>query len=93
MSLASGRPPANTVAAAKITDPKTLAVGLAAQTGTPQVSPALDDKAGGSNWYDTLGSAYTDIFVKGKYAATTLNAAAAILSKNSLMHLPTSKNS
>jgi len=82
MSLASGRPPANTVAAGKITNPRTLAVGLAAQTGTPQVSPALDDKAGGSNWYDTLGSVYTDIFTKGKDVATTLNAAAAILSKN-----------
>jgi arabinogalactan oligomer / maltooligosaccharide transport system substrate-binding protein len=82
MSLASGRPPANTAAASKITDPKTLAVGLAAQTGTPQVSPALDDKAGGSNWYDTLGSAFTDIFVKGNDVTTTLNAAAAILSKN-----------
>lgn len=82
MSLASKRPPANTAAASKITDPSTLAVGLAAQTGTPQVSPALDDKAGGSNWYDTLGSAYTDIFVKGKDITATLNAAAAILAKN-----------
>ena len=82
MSLASKRPPANTAAASQITDPRTLAVGLAAQTGTPQVSPALDNKAGGSNWYDTLGSVFTDIFVKGKDASTTLNAAAAILSKN-----------
>lgn len=82
MSLASKRPPANTAAAAKITDPYTLAVGLAAQTGTPQVSPALDDKVGGSNWYDTLGSVFTDIFTKGKDVSTTLNAAAVILSKN-----------
>ena len=82
MSALSGRPPANRISAAKITDANTLGVATAALTGTPQVSPALDDKAGGSNWYDVLGSAYTDIFTKGKDVSATLDAAAAILSKN-----------
>jgi arabinogalactan oligomer/maltooligosaccharide transport system substrate-binding protein len=82
MSLASGRPPANRQAAAKVSDPRTLAIGKAALTGTPQISPALDNKAGGANWYDALGSVYTDIFVKGKDVNATLDAAAAILAKN-----------
>ncbi|MEI8066813.1 MAG: extracellular solute-binding protein [Actinomycetes bacterium] len=82
MSKLSGRPAANKIAAAAITDASTLGVATAALTGTPQVSPALDDKAGGSNWYDVLGSVYTDIFTKGKDVSTTLDAAAAILSKN-----------
>ena len=82
MSNLSKRPPASISATAAVTDPQTLAVGKAAATGTPQVSPALDDKTGGSNWYDTLGSVYTDIFTKGKDLDSTLNAAAAILKKN-----------
>ena len=82
MSLASKRPPASIAAAAQITDPYTLAVGKAAQTGTPQVSPALDDKVGGSNWYDTLGSAFTAIFTKGADVKSTVDAAAVILQKN-----------
>jgi maltose-binding protein MalE len=82
MSAVSKRPPANTAAAAKVSDPYTLGVGLAAQTGTPQVGPVLDNKAGGTNWYDTIGAAFTDIFTKGKDVSTTLNAAAVILAKN-----------
>jgi hypothetical protein len=42
----------------------------------------LDDKTGGSNWYDTLGSALTNMLVKGDNVDTTLDAAAAILAKN-----------
>ena len=82
MSLLSKRPPANTVANGQVTDPQTLAVGKAAATGTPQISPALDNKAGGSNWYDVLGSVYTDVFTKGKSLDSTLDAAAVILTKN-----------
>ena len=82
MSKLSKRPPANSVAASRVTDPQTLAVGKAATTGTPQISPALDNKTGGSNWYDVLGGVYTDIFTKGKSASATLDAAAAILAKN-----------
>lgn len=82
MSQLSKRPPASKTATAKVTDPQTLAVGRAAATGTPQVSPALDNKTGGSNWYDVLGGVYTDIFTKGKDAGATLDAAAAILAKN-----------
>ena len=82
MSELSKRPPASKTATALVTDAQTLAVGKAAATGTPQVSPALDNKTGGSNWYDVLGGVFTDIFTKGKSADATLDAAAAILAKN-----------
>lgn len=82
MSALSGRPPANTSAANAVTNPNTLGVAKAALTGTPQISPALDNKTGGSNWYDVLGGVYTDIFTKGKSVDSTLDAAAAILAKN-----------
>jgi hypothetical protein len=82
MSALSGRPPANTAAAGAVTNPSTLGVAKAALTGTPQISPALDNKTGGSNWYDVLGGVYTDIFTKGKSVDATLDAAAAILAKN-----------
>ena len=82
MSIASGRPPANSVSADAVTNPQTLAVAKAAATGTPQISPALDDKTGGDNWYGVLGSVFTDIFTKGKSSDATLDAAAAILKKN-----------
>jgi len=82
MYQASKRPPANSVAGAQVTDPLTLGVAKASEGGTPQVSAMLDDKAGGSNWYDTLGALYTAVFTQGKDAATSINAAAAIVQKN-----------
>ncbi len=89
MSELSKRPPASRSATALVTDPQTLAVGRAAATGTPQISPALDNKTGGANWYDVLGNVYTDIFTKGKSADATLDAAAAILAKNFANHAST----
>jgi arabinogalactan oligomer/maltooligosaccharide transport system substrate-binding protein len=82
MYKASQRPPANSGAAAQVTDPLTLGVAKAAQGGTPQVDALLNDKAGGTNWYDTLTALYTAIFTQGKDAATNLNAAAVIIQKN-----------
>ncbi len=82
MYKASLRPPANGPAVAQVTDPITLGVASAAQSGTPQVSALLDDKVGGSNWYDTVGALYTAIFVKGLDVVTSLNSAAAIEQKN-----------
>ena len=82
MYKASQRPPANSGAAAQVTDPLTLGVAKAAQGGTPQVDALLNDKAGGTNWYDTLTALYTAIFTQGKDAATSLNAAAAIIQQN-----------
>jgi maltose-binding protein MalE len=82
MYKASTRPPANGQAIAQVTDPLTLGVAQAAQGGTPQVSALLDDKAGGTNWYDTLSALYTAIFTQGKDAAASLNAAAAIEQKD-----------
>lgn len=82
MYKASKRPPANGPAVAQVTDPLTLGVAQAAQSGTPQVSALLDDKVGGTNWYDTLGAFYTSVFVQGKDVATSANAAAVILQKN-----------
>ena len=82
MYKASTRPPANSIAGAAVTDPLTLGVAKAAQTGTPQVDALLNDKAGGTNWYDTLSALYTAIFTQGKDAASSLNAAAAIEQKD-----------
>ena len=82
MSSASSRPPANTAAGAIIKDARTTGVAKAAATGTPQFSAILDDKTGGSNWYDVLGSVFTNIFVKGENVDKTLDDAAVILKKN-----------
>ncbi len=79
---ASSRPPANTKAAAEVSRAETRAFSQAASTGQPQFSAWLDDKTGGSNWYDTLGSTLTNILVKGENVDTTLDKAAAILKKN-----------
>lgn len=82
MSLASQRPPAQNQAAAVMANARTKAVAKAAATGTPQISPALDNKAGGSNWYDVLGAVYTNIFTKGEAVDSTLDNAAGILKQN-----------
>lgn len=82
MSLASGRPPAQNAAGSAMTSARTKAVAAAAKTGTPQISPALDDKVGGSNWYDVLGAVFTSIFTKGEGVDSTLDNAASILAKN-----------
>ncbi len=82
MYAASDRPPANVRAAAAVKAANTKAFAKAAATGTPQFSAWLDDKTGGSNWYDTLGSTLTNILVKGEPVDSTLDAAAAILKKN-----------
>jgi hypothetical protein len=79
---ASSRPPANTKAAANVSRAETRAFSQAAATGQPQFSAWLDDKTGGSNWYDTLGSTLTNILVKGENVDATLDKAAAILKKN-----------
>ena len=82
MSSASGRPPANSAAGAVIKDARTTGISNAAKTGTPQFGLWLDNKAGGSNWYDVLGSVYSNILVKGEPVDKTLDDAAAILVKN-----------
>lgn len=82
MYAASDRPPANTKAAATVKAASTQAFAKAAATGVPQFSAWLDDKTGGSNWYDTLGSVLTNILVKGEPVDSTLDAAAVILKKN-----------
>lgn len=82
MYAASDRPPANVRAAATVKAANTKAFALAAATGTPQFSAYLDNKTGGSNWYDLLGSVYNDILVKGADVNETLDKAAVILRKN-----------
>jgi hypothetical protein len=82
MYAAGDRPPANTKAAVAVKNAATKGFATAAGTGVPQFSAWLDDKTGGSNWYDTLGSALTNMLVKGDNVDTTLDAAAAILKKN-----------
>jgi arabinogalactan oligomer/maltooligosaccharide transport system substrate-binding protein len=78
----SSRPPANTKAAANVSRANTRAFSQAASTGIPQFSAWLDDKTGGSNWYDAVGSTLTNILVKGDAVDSTLDKAAAILKKN-----------
>jgi hypothetical protein len=82
MYAAGDRPPANKKAAAAVKNAATKGIATAAGTGTPQFSSWLDDKTGGSNWYDTVGSALTNMLVKGDSVDTTLDAAAVILKKN-----------
>jgi len=82
MYAAGDRPPANTKAAAAVKNAATKGIATAAGTGTPQFSAWLDDKTGGSNWYDTVGSALTNMLVKGDSVDATLDAAAVILQKN-----------
>jgi len=82
MSSASSRPPANTAAGAVIKDARTTGIANAAKTGTPQFGAILDNKAGGSNWYDVVGSVFTNILVKGENVDKTLDDAAVILRKN-----------
>lgn len=82
MSELSKRPPANSAAAAAVTDSTTKAIAQAAATGTPQLSSYLGNKTGGSDWYGVLDSVYKDIFVTGKDVDGTLNKAASILRKN-----------
>ena len=82
MSSASSRPPANTAAGAIIKDARTTGIAKAAATATPQFNIYLDDKTGGSSWYDVLGTTYTNILVKGEDVDKTLDDAAAILKKN-----------
>jgi hypothetical protein len=82
MYAAGDRPPANTKAAAAVKNAATKGIATAAGTGTPQFSAWLDDKTGGSNWYDTVGSALTNMLVKGDSVDATLDAAAVILKKN-----------
>jgi arabinogalactan oligomer/maltooligosaccharide transport system substrate-binding protein len=82
MYAAGDRPPANKKAAAAVKNANTKAFAQAAATGVPQFDAYLNDKTGGSNWYDTLGSALTNMLVKGDSVDTTLDAAAVILKKN-----------
>jgi maltose-binding protein MalE len=82
MTAAGDRPPANKGAAKVVKAASTKAFAIAGTTGIPQVSAYLDNKAGGSNWYDVLGSALTSILVKGEDVDKTLDAAAVILKKN-----------
>ena len=82
MYAAGDRPPANVKAAQAVRNANTKAFARAAATGVPQFSAWLDDKTGGSNWYDTLGSVLTNTLVKGEPVDATLDAAAVILRKN-----------
>jgi arabinogalactan oligomer/maltooligosaccharide transport system substrate-binding protein len=74
------RPLAHISAAAKTKDDTAAGVGAGAKNAIKQLG-ALDDKTGGANWYDVSGDALKDIFA-GKDIDTTLDKAAAVLSKN-----------
>lgn len=79
---AQGRPAVSVIAASQIDDANSAAVSNAGATGMAQISPALDNSASGSNWYDTIGALYTAIFVNGEDANTALDSAAALIAQN-----------
>jgi maltose-binding protein MalE len=77
---ADQRPLAHISAAAKTKDATAAGVGASAKNAIKQLA-ALDDKTGGANWYSVSDDALKDIFA-GKDVDTTLDKAAAVLSKN-----------
>jgi arabinogalactan oligomer / maltooligosaccharide transport system substrate-binding protein len=79
---AQGRPAVSVTAASQIDNPASAAVSNAGATGMAQVSPALDNATGGSNWYDTLGALFIALFVDGDEPNAALDAAAAIIAQN-----------
>lgn len=82
MSVIGKRPPANSAAAARVTDAQTKAIAAAGQTGTPQVGALLDDKTGGADWYAVTGDIFKKILTEGAAVDATLDSAAEVLTKN-----------
>ena len=81
-AVAVNRPSPNTSVASKVSaDARGFALS-GANYGLVQENALLGDSTGGANWYDVLGTTYTDIFVNGKDVKETLDKAAAILSRN-----------
>jgi arabinogalactan oligomer/maltooligosaccharide transport system substrate-binding protein len=79
---AQGRPAVSVIAASQIDNANSAAVSNAGATGMAQISPALDNSASGSNWYDTLGALYIALFIDGQDPNTALDAAAALIAQN-----------
>jgi maltose-binding protein MalE len=79
---AQGRPAVSVIAASQIDNANSAAVSNAGATGMAQISPALDNSASGSNWYDTLGALYIALFIDGQDPNTALDAAAALIAEN-----------
>ena len=79
---AQGRPAVSVIAASQIEDANSTAVSNAGATGMAQISPALDNSASGSNWYDTIGALYVALFIDGQDPNTALDAAAALIAQN-----------
>jgi maltose-binding protein MalE len=79
---AQERPAVSVTAASQIDNANSAAVSQAGATGMAQISPALDNATGGSNWYDTLGALYIALFVNGDEPNAALDAAAAIIAQN-----------
>lgn len=79
---AQGRPAVSVIAASQIDNANSAAVSNAGATGMAQISPALDNSASGSNWYDTIGALYIALFIDGSDPNTALDAAAALIAQN-----------
>ena len=77
----SQRPLAHITAAAQTKDKNAQGIGASSANSIRQDSPVLDDKTGGSSWYNVTDDAMKDIFA-GKDIDTTLDKAAAVLKKN-----------
>lgn len=79
---AQERPAVSVIAASQIDNPASAAVSNAGATGMAQISPALDNAASGSNWYDTVGALFTALFIEGQNPDTALDAAGALIAQN-----------
>lgn len=83
VAAADSRPPAE-LDAAKKSNATARAIAAVGARGQAQLDALLGSNAGGSDWYGTLGDAYTKIFNQGANVDSTLDAAAVVLRKNFL---------
>ncbi|MEY3710780.1 MAG: hypothetical protein RLZZ99_601 [Actinomycetota bacterium] len=81
-ALAMERPSPNQAITSKLSDDVQGFAESGSKNGAVQVNALLGETAGGSNYYDVLGTVFKDIFVTGKDVKTTLDAGAAILKAN-----------
>jgi hypothetical protein len=78
---ATARPPVNNKLSSELS-PVVAGFANAAKTGLVQENALLGSSAGGSNWYDVLGSTFTAAFTKGQGVKASFDKGAVILKKN-----------
>ena len=80
-ATATKRPPVNNKLTSHLS-PDVAGFANAAKTGLVQENALLGSNAGGSNWYDVLGSTFTAAFTKGLGVKKSFDKGAVILKKN-----------